>query len=70
MYLTLDCFVKVSQVNTDTYTAIWFKDRDDTIQLALLQARSLLAEALFLSDFLPLEAVDGGSFLDCRDRKE
>ena len=30
VYLTLDCFVKVSQVNTDTHTAIWFKDRADT----------------------------------------
>ena len=54
VYLTLDCFVKVRQVNTDTYTAIWFKDRDDTctpFSWTLLQARSLLAESLFLLDF-------------------
>ena len=30
VYLALECFVKVSQVNTVTNTAIWFKDRDDT----------------------------------------
>ena len=30
MYLALECFVKVSQVNTDKHTAIWFEDRDDT----------------------------------------
>ena len=67
----LDSFVKVSQVNSDMHTAIWSKDREylHTFQLALLRARSLLAEALSPSDFLLLESVDGESFLDCRDRK-
>ena len=36
----------------------------------MIPAHHSVAEALFLSDFLPLESVNGGSFFDCTDKKE
>ena len=68
VYLTLDCFVKVSHVNTDTHTAIWFTDRND-ICTPFSWRCYRRDEALLLFDFLPLESVDVESFWDCRYRK-
>ena len=56
VYLTLDCFVKVSQVNTDTHTAIWFKDRDDTCtpfsRRCYRRDHSLLKHCFYLTFYL------------------
>ena len=56
VYLTLDSFVKVSQVNTDTHTAIWFKDRNDTCTpfswCCYRRDHSLLKHCFYLSFYL------------------
>ena len=40
------------------------------LRTGMIPAHHSVAEALFLSDFLPLESVNGGSFFDCTDKKE
>ena len=53
VHLTLDCFVKVSKVNTDTHTAIWFKDRNDTCTpLRTLKTKYLIKYAYFSKCYL------------------
>ena len=61
VYLTLGCFVKLSQVNTDTHTVIWFTARDDTC--TPFSWRCYRRDHFLLKHCFSLESVDGESFL-------
>ena len=67
MNFPLDGFVKLGQVDTDSYFAIWFEARDNSCTpfSRSCYRRDDLVQALSLSDFSPWVTGDEGVSVDC-----